>query len=337
MEGQHAFALGLHAASTTDRVESSTGAYQNNYPQGPMYQNITLPRLQAHDEADVLCSMNFWYARACFSFSVDYATFLRTRVTTQAHNCDYLMGAVLASTTLQQAHESRNTASRRALLVAAIQHQNRAIAGLKQNLDALGRDNCDNVFLTTVFLMLCAFASSIISDTETTSVTDIMLRASKFLQGAQNVGTQCIAWLFEGRALEIFGTRAGCIDNINSRTDTPRTLQNLHDHIQSMSSLEERHILDQAVVALDQVFAGKVEEIPWVLSAGPKYFALLQRGHVLSTAVLVHYGVVLAQREDMWWAAYTGRRIVKELSATLAGYGDTYMAIVDWCRMQTQQ
>jgi hypothetical protein len=207
---------GTHDFALMPETSSSKGIWTNNNTlevrdrtkppiQAARRHSIITFQLQAREESQSLCSMDFWYTLTCFSFTVEHAPFLRDRVTTQAKDCDFLMDALLATTSLHQAHESTNKARRKDLVVASLQHQNRAIGGLKQTLTTLSLENCDDVFLDTVLMLLCAFASSVMPATQTTSATDIVIGAHHFLQGAQIIGMQCFTWLFEGQALRLFG------------------------------------------------------------------------------------------------------------------------------------
>jgi hypothetical protein len=101
------------------------------------------------------------------------------------------MGALLASTSLQLTAESTDITSTCDLVIASFEHRNRAIAGLKQNVQSVSPANCDDVFLTTVLMMVCAFGQFILPHgryARAKSAADIMVDAFKFLKAHRPLG-----------------------------------------------------------------------------------------------------------------------------------------------------
>jgi hypothetical protein len=244
------------------------------------------------------------------------------------------MGALLASTSLHLASEANNAAAAQSLVTASLQHQNRAIAGLKQNLLTLSPKNCDDVFLTTVLMMMCAFVSSIMplrQDTQPRSTIDMLIVAFNFLVGAQAVGIRCFPWLFQGRAMELFGT--GHVETEKRpRLDPTAAVANLRALNNYVSPQDSKARLDDIITKLQQGFASEIEEIPWLMSAGSEYIDLLRRNDLTALAVLMHYGVLLARVEGVWWARLAGKKVVEEISARLEGRDDQCAAMVMWSR-----
>jgi hypothetical protein len=203
MQGLHNFPLTQQSspskegitASSADRTPDRDGLLTSM-----KNQNNTCPCQPIHlKESDELSLMHVWSTRTYFSFTSEHAPFLRDRVGKQALDCDFLMGALLASTSLQLAAESTDITSTCDLVTASLEHQNRAMAELKQNLQSLSPANCDDVFLTTVLMLVWAFGQSILPHgryAQAKSAVDIMVDAFKFLEGAQTVGIRCFAWLF---------------------------------------------------------------------------------------------------------------------------------------------
>jgi hypothetical protein len=98
------------------------------------------------------------------------------------------------------------------------------------------------------------------------------------------------------------------------------------------SSRDDWEVLDEIIGKLEQGYGGKIEEVPWILSAGSEYIERLRGDDVVATAILMHYGVLLASRDDIWWSAHSGRRIVREVSGKLEKMGEEYASMVVWCR-----
>jgi hypothetical protein len=270
------------------------------------HSNIYQSPFVRRRESDELRLMHVWSTRTCFSFPSEHAPFLRDRVGKQALDCDFLMGALLAPTSLHLAAETNDISSTRELVTAALEHQNRAIAGLKQNLQDLSPGNCDDVFLTTVLMMVCAFVQSILPLERygpAKSAADVMVDAFKFLEGAQLVGISCFAWLFQGRALELFGNKTDETKEKRTKLDISAPIHGLRRLNRNDSPQASQIVLDDAISKLEKGFNGEIEEVAWLLSAGPEYIKLLREGDIVAMVVLMHYGVLLARRDDIWWLA----------------------------------
>lgn len=239
------------------------------------------------------------------------------------------MSALLASTSLHRA--ALDPTNTRALVMTALRHQNIAITGLQKNLTALSPENCDEVFLTTVLLMMCAFinVTGIVPSLEGKKVVDLVGDAASFLRGAQVVGTECFAWLFRGRALELFGAWEG---EKRVKPDAGEEMEKLRELNRRKSLQDDWDVLEEVIGKLELGFSGEIEEVPWILSAGSEYIERVRGDDVVAAAILMHYGVLLAARDDIWWAAYSGRRIVREVSARLEDMGEECASMVVWCR-----
>jgi hypothetical protein len=126
------------------------------------------------------------------------------------------------------------------------------------------------------------------------------------------------------------------MNKVQSKLGVSHTIQGLYYLNQTTSPDDYRSLLDEVIVRVKQSFSGELEAVPWLLEAGPEYIELLRKGNLVALAVLIHYGVMLLQREDIWWAACTERRVVKKLTVTLARCGDDCIPMVNWCREQVR-
>ncbi|KAH9863963.1 hypothetical protein J1614_009896 [Plenodomus biglobosus] len=246
------------------------------------------------------------------------------------------MGALLASSSLHLASEAKDAATARRLVHASLDHQNRAIVGLRQNLQSLSPENCDNVFLTAVLMMMCAFVSSIMPVAQAKSSTGMMVDAFHFLKGAQAVGIRCFPWLFKGRALELFGTGEKKATK-KSGLDAAVAIERLQSLNNETSCGESRDLLNSLIVKLEKGFSGDVDEVPWLMSAGSDYIHLLCKEDLAAKALLMHYGVLLARTEGIWWARMAGEKIVEEMVQVLEGSWNGSADVIAWCREHARQ
>jgi hypothetical protein len=86
----------------------------------------------------------------------------------------------------------------------------------------------------------------------------------------------------------------------NPKLDISAAIYDLRRLNQTTSTQTSRIILDDVISKLEQGFGGEIEKVSWLLSAGPEYIKLLREGELVAMAVLMHYGVLLARRNDIW-------------------------------------
>ncbi|KAF2853355.1 hypothetical protein T440DRAFT_390061 [Plenodomus tracheiphilus IPT5] len=68
------------------------------------------------------------------------------------------------------------------------------------------------------------------------------------------------------------------------------------------------------------------------MSAGANYIDLLCQNNLVAKALLMHYGVLLARTEGIWWARLAGEKIVNDMAQVLKGSWDGSVKMVEWCR-----
>ncbi|KAF2853354.1 hypothetical protein T440DRAFT_390115, partial [Plenodomus tracheiphilus IPT5] len=119
--GLHNFAVKDSALSAPYAI-ATTVARKVSHPLRPITWTPII--LLQPREGEELRFLHFWSTQTCYSFTPVHAPFLRDRVRKQALSCDFLMGALLASTSLQLASDAKDTATARRLVNSSLDHQN---------------------------------------------------------------------------------------------------------------------------------------------------------------------------------------------------------------------
>lgn len=117
----------------------------------------------------------------------------------------------------------------------------------------------------------------------------------------------------------------------NSQLDACIAIERLKSPNDDMSCVESRDILNSLISNLEIGFSGEIDEVPWLMSAGSDFINLLCKDDVAAKAMLMHYGVLLARTEGIWWSRMAGEKIVEEMVHVLEGSWQGFAAMIAWC------
>lgn len=115
--GLHNFA---NASAMSQHIQVSIPSKTKHHPATSSWTQSIPPPLKDGDE---LQSLHVWSTQICYSFTPTHAPFLRDRVGEQALSCDFLMGALLASSSLHLASDTKDIATARRLVTSSLEHQ----------------------------------------------------------------------------------------------------------------------------------------------------------------------------------------------------------------------
>lgn len=98
------------------------------------------------------------------------------------------------------------------------------------------------------------------------------------------------------------------------------------------SSSSQHAIFRDAITKLEYLFENGTSMLPWLAHVGSPFLNELSRGEPMAEAIFMHWGVFLDRLDDMWWAKYSGKRLVEELAGSLEGKGKRWRGVIEWCR-----
>ncbi|KAF2240176.1 hypothetical protein BU26DRAFT_512450 [Trematosphaeria pertusa] len=274
--------------------------------------------------------MHHWCSSTCNSFTKQVGDALRDYIIQEALRYEYLMEAVLALTSLQIASRTDDIKIANEYLSAALHYQHQAVSGLRSSLDALSRENCDAAFISSMLIMVCAIASPLLQSKckqQNQSTAEAMLRLVDFLKGIKSILDVSREWLSEGPL--------SCILDAEIRLSTPSLCfprEEMRHLISAQSSGQMRPVFDHAIDTLEQAALRGRLVVSWIAAVKPTFLEALKNGNSLALAIFMQWGVLLDRSDGMWWAEFSGRRLVDEIAGALDPRGDEWMSITKWCR-----
>lgn len=276
--------------------------------------------------------MHYWCVTTCNSFTEEVGDALRDHIVREALRHVYLMEAVLALTSLHIASGTEDIKAADKHVISALHYQHRAVVGLRSTLDTLSPANCDAVFISSMIIMVCTIVSPLLQrkrNQQTQSTAEAMLKLTDFLNGIQSILDVSRKWISEGPL--------SCILDTGLRLTTtslcfPREGMRHLNNAQNSDPI--RLVFDHAIDALEQAARRGRSVVPWITAVKPEFLEALRDGNSLALAIFMQWGVLLDQFDGMWWAKFSGRRLVDEISVTLGSRGDEWMHITGWCRTQ---
>lgn len=287
------------------------------------------PILSRFQEVEI---MHHWCTNTCNSFTEELGTVFRDYVVKQALRLECLMESLFALTSLHMACEAKDEAVARRHMSIGLHYHTQAVAGFRNTLSTLSPSNCDAIFLSSVLIMVCSIVSPLLPagySEHTQSPAEAMLTLADLVRGIASIHSISRDWLLQGPLGGILerGSRfppiALCFP-----------LQELRSLNMNTSCNRTRKLFDHAIEALEQAIHRVKSVIPWLTAVKPEFLEELKNEASLALAMFMYWGVLLDQLDKMWWAKYSGRRLVEELSDTLDTRGEEWRFLSGWCRAQ---
>ncbi|KAH7371930.1 hypothetical protein BKA66DRAFT_468881 [Pyrenochaeta sp. MPI-SDFR-AT-0127] len=290
--------------------------------------------------------MHFWCTRTCNSFTPHLTEFFRDHVGKEALRYDYLMNSLLALTSYHIASETGNAVDARSYSSAGLQYHNQALSGLREVLLNITPSTCVAIFACSANISICAVVSPLLhtgSDDEAKSITQAVLPVIDILKGTSSIIDVSHPWLLQG---PLSGMMRGSMSRQPSaikESFPANELRRLNDALFSSRSCaqdklnnetDKHQIFEDAVQKLEQAAKNGISMLPWLLKIDSRFMDELRKEELMAVAIFMHWSVLLDQLDEKWWAKYSGKRIVKKLSAILHGHGRDWEQINKWCRAQ---
>ncbi|KAH7401288.1 hypothetical protein BKA66DRAFT_99901 [Pyrenochaeta sp. MPI-SDFR-AT-0127] len=277
--------------------------------------------------------MHYWCTRTCNSFTQEIGEGLRDYIIQQGLQHNYLMEALLALTSLHMASESKDSALIDENVSEALQYQTRAVAGLRSTLGILSRENCDAVFIASLLITVCTIVSPLLQGKRshpTQTTAEAMSKLHDFLNGIKSVLSVSRAWLEEGPvSLFLISRTLIDISSLKFPLEEIRQLSNT-----KKCDASERLVFEHAIDTLKDALHGGRRAFPWITTLKVEFLQALREEDDVALAIFMQWGVLLDQFHDLWWARFSGRLLVDEISRTLEIKGDEWIEITRWCRAQ---
>jgi hypothetical protein len=265
---------------------------------------------------------------------VGYATDL-------ALNHGFLMDIILAVSATQIAAETASDQIRASYTSLALEYQNSAVAAARDQLLHVNADNCSALFTFTVLNIPTSvvLAQLPIGGQDTArSPKESILISSEWIMALVTLMTAGEEWLRAGPYREAFDK----CDDPSAYDDTMRAPMHRLTAILACSKYAGRDYIEQfrmfshAVELLEENFVrSKTMSIAWLAEIGEKFVQHMDLGNQMALLITMHWGVLLHSL-SMWWASFTGKRLVDEISSDLNKKALTPDEIesIQWARVQ---
>lgn len=276
--------------------------------------------------------MYHWARSTRNSFTKVISDSLQDHIVQEALRHDYLMEAVLALTSLHIASDAENSTIVDEYVSVAVHYQHRALVGLRSALGSLSPGNCDAIFITSTLVMVSTIVSSLLQkegDQKAQSTAEAMLKLTSFLHGIQSVLDVSREWISSGPLRCMLNAEVQL-----SSTSLCLPLEDLRHANGTQNNGEARTLFAHAIDMLEKATKTGKSAVPWITAVQPEFLQVLRDENDLALVIFMLWGVLLYQLGSMWWAKFSGRRLVDEISCTLNVKCNRWTRITEWSRVQ---
>lgn len=237
----------------------------------------------------------------------------------------YLMHSLFSVTALHMGHSYPENQS--LYIDRAIRYHNIALQEFSVELQGITPENSASIFTCATLTVVFALSLALLRPhKEPTSLIEELSGIFLLLRGVPLVIGEMwhvlreseIAPLFAGRELD---------DSIVLPDDVINAIRLLEDRNQLVSRLDsERDTYSLAIQGLKECFKrisskdrDKGMVLSWPISVSQEYIAFLRSRQPMALVILAHYGVILDEIRDAWWAMGWGSRLIQELNQVVEG------------------
>ncbi|KAH7119940.1 hypothetical protein B0J11DRAFT_72588 [Dendryphion nanum] len=279
--------------------------------------------------------MHHWCSSTSGSFSIALAPVFNGFVVKEALRHGYLMEALLALTCLHIAFESEDNTKMSKYCNASLHYQNKAAVGLRGNLATLSVNTCDAVFASSICIMLCSLVSPLLPTSRNRTVSSLaeaMLGLADLIRGLATVVVAGRHWITQGPLNDVL--LLGKQDVKYPQSPFPiEQLRKLND---TRREDDAHQIFQTTIASLAGLNQEGLHTMPWLIRTSPHFLDTLRQGDAIAKGILMVWAVRLWQEFDLWWAQYSGRVLVEDISTELEPLGSDWLPLVQWCREKVE-
>lgn len=170
------------------------------------------------------------------------------------------------------------------------------------------------------------------------SSLDSVLVLHEFLHGIRSVVEVSRHWIESGPCKSLFrkpfarGERSDSTEE--EKPPVIRQLRCLND-LANWNHLDRHKMYVCAIKQLEHSFVeDQTFAFSWLTSTGADFNIELRRREPTALVILMYWGVLLDTLDEIWWAKYSGRRLVDDLSTILLGYGPQWNEAIAWAKKE---
>ncbi|CZR58894.1 related to regulatory protein involved in control of sterol uptake [Phialocephala subalpina] len=285
--------------------------------------------------------MHHWCTKTCHSFTVKLTDVFQSHAVKEALKHEYLADSLLALTSLHIASETSDPVVAASYVNTALQYQNNAVPTFRAALQNVTQSNCDAIFTSSILTMACSIVSPLLpagDNDKAKSPTESILLLYDFVNGISSVVDISRQWLESGPYRVIFRSSSQReVEPLRESEALPAIIQlmNLNNTVTGIANSPLHQTYECAIGQLKKCFGeDKHSAVTWLAMAGEDFTNQLQKREPMALLIFMYWGVLLDKLDEMWWAKYSGRKIVEELSENLRGYGNEWEEATRWAKIQ---
>lgn len=234
----------------------------------------------------------------------------------------FLMDIILALSATHIAAEATNNRTRATYTSLALEYQNSGVGAARDELLHVNEDNCHALFSFTILNIPTSVVLAQLptggQDTAKSPLESIVI-SSEWISCLVSLMSAGERWLRHGPFRDAYDK----CDDPDSYDDAMRPSMQRLTGILARSKYAGRGYSDEwrmfshAVELLEERFIrSKSMSIAWPAEIDEAFIVHLQNGNKMALMITMHWGVLL-HRLGMWWASFTGKRLVEQISRGL--------------------
>lgn len=243
----------------------------------------------------------------------------------------FLLDGIFAITCVHLCSEETDPTKRRRYLRTALEYQNRAVGPFKYALENIQPDNCHAAYASAIATMTLRFALpgayEGMPQDEIPDPKENIVETTRLLTGVGVVSDVCKEYLDAGPLGSLFvkpsDNEVPAADIYGEEEQALRKVYGFIASSDDIDTMTKEMYYDKLESLRKCFYQYKVYEVTssvmnWTTLAADMmpYF---QAGDTMALLIVMHWGVLVHQINDRWWARNSGRRLITALASSLEG------------------
>lgn len=319
--------------TATSTSPSNASTDHNSPALNTTFQSCAEDAPWSPDRVRELELLHHWCLRTSKDFTPDLVDLFQDYLVKVALKNPHLMHALLALSSFHIACETNDPATSREFTSTGMGYHTRAVAGLRAVIGSLLPEDCDPVFASSTFIMVCVMISPFlpVGQNRTSDFTaEAILPLADILRGLVLVIETSQRKVRQGPLSGIFNV---AWPSLPHSTVSP-VLEDLRKFNVGKSDPATAPVFEHAIQALERKILDNTAVFPWIALAGLEFIEHLRLQDTVAMAIFMVWGAVMHMADNQWWARFSGKNLVNETSIIMTSKGVELTGIITWCRRE---
>ena len=296
--------------------------------------------------------MNHWTAETCLTFchqagqkcEAEEIRLWQRYMPMQARKNPYALDSLFAITSLHVATITDDSKVKAKYLALAIEYHSSSMKSFVEALSKITKDNCEAVYSCSRAFFVLALALPQVSTEEHTQAAvmrDRIFELLELFKGSRRILLMFQKELSQTPSYVTFAPK----DMHLYRTQDPdfqhaivdlRCLVNEDPITGGQHRAKQVALTELEACAIRLVSGVRAALVGWLVSLEEEFVSALFEQDVTATLILMHWAVLLAIPNNLWWSFKSGGSLVEELARSLPVLSDQQGKMVEWCRSRVR-